>query len=191
MIKDRKETKLSSNVSINDYEALFKVQSKQAIADFIYQRLTERYITPMENVPGEFKNGFSIMANCCLLIETYQCFRLGLKDTTLRGKGLEVFRDFFDNEPLFGAFIGMGELFYTNVRCGILHQGETKNGWTISRKYVDPLFDKKTLRINANLFLVALKKTLDNYRNQLINEGWNTVIWQNCHKKIQCIIDNC
>jgi hypothetical protein len=186
-------TKLSSKLTIEDYDNLLKDQekSKQAIAEFVFERLTERYITPIKNVLVKYKNGFSIMANCCLLIETYQCFRLGLNDTNKRGLGEQVFKDFMDEEPEFIQLKGMGVLFYKNVRCGILHQGETKKGWTISRKTSDPLFDSKQLKINANLFIEALSKTLERYKDELIKEDWSAGIWENCRDKIEFIKNNC
>lgn len=190
---DKSAIKLSTNVTLKKYLELLNEQekSKVKIAEFVHERLTERYITPMLHVPKDYKNGFSIMANCCLLIETYQCFQLGLKDTVARGKGKEVFRDFFNDEPLFTAFTDMGESFYDSVRCGILHQGETKNGWTITRNSSASLFDKSQLRINANRFIIKLKDTLDNYKVKLIVEDWSTPIWINCRQKIEHIKNNC
>jgi hypothetical protein len=47
---------------------------------------------------------------------------------------LEVFTKFLSSDPVFApAFptIDEAENFYVSVRCGLLHEAQTKNGWTI------------------------------------------------------------
>ena len=59
---------------------------------------------------------------------------------------------------------GIPRDFYKNVRCGILHNGETKNNWKIIRS--GKLFNEENKSINATEFL----KYLDNlfYRTNKI-----------------------
>ena len=77
------------------------------------------------------------------------------------------------------------------MRCGILHQGETKKGWKISRKSEYPLFDKESLRINATEFHNQLDKVLGNYREELKISDWNSNIWKCLREKLEFIIHNC
>lgn len=182
-------TKLASNTTISDYYRMRDTKDRIGIAEFVYTRLSERYIVPMKNVPREHKNGFSIMANCCLLIETYESFRLGI-DSTYNLKE-PIFQTFFDQEVEFIDFNMHSKDFYTNIRCGILHQGETKKGWKITRKSESPLFDPIDNRINANEFLQRLELVLLNYKDVLIEEGWESDNWKTCRKKIDYIIKNC
>lgn len=193
MAKATKDVLLSSNFTIENINVLLNAgeTSRQELARFVFERLTERYIVPMEHVEKPFKNGFSIMANCCLLIETYQCFKFGLNDTLPKGQGVRVFKDFFDNEANFTMFKGLGDQFYFNIRCGILHQGETKKGWSISRKSSDPLFNKTELTINANHFLEKLRNTIKEYAERLEIEEWANDPWVRCKEKINFIITNC
>jgi hypothetical protein len=64
--------------TVRDYQDALERGSKQDkdyIADAMERRFLNRYI-----VPGEaegYKNGFNIMANCCLLIETLESFYRG------------------------------------------------------------------------------------------------------------------
>lgn len=192
MPKNRADIKLSSRLSISGVEALLNAgdASRAGLADFVYERLTERYILPQQHVPAAYKNGFSMIANCCLLIETYQCFRQGLNDTVRSGEGKRVFGEFFDTEPHFVALKGLGHAFYREVRCGILHQGETKKGWSISRKS-STLYNPAQKEINANIFLKRMHETLSDYRSELKREAWNGVLWTNCRNKINFIIANC
>jgi len=69
---------------------------------------------------------FSIMALNCLLIETLQQFYEG-NDTTPGGNEV-AFKRFFDRSPHFHRYFNgtISNQFYSNVRCGILHQAQTK-----------------------------------------------------------------
>jgi hypothetical protein len=181
---------LSSGVSISAYEQMEREMNKVGISDFVFIRLSERYLIPLENVPLKFKNGFSIMANACLLIETYESFRQGWKDTN--GPFLRPFDLFFEREPGFKDFkYGYSSKFYRNVRCGILHQGETTGGWKITRLKEAPIFNKVGKTINATKFFNELRKSLEAYRELLISSDWDDEVWVNCRKKISYIIENC
>src|SRR3989344_3645285 len=73
-----------------EYLELEEEKKKEQITALIFYRLKGRYVRPFqfteEKYKKEFKNGFSILANCCLLIETLQSFRNGW-DETPKGKG--------------------------------------------------------------------------------------------------------
>jgi hypothetical protein len=183
-----KKIKLAKDFTIEDFEKLEEDQNKERIANFVFQRLSERYLDPIEN--STKKNGFSIMANSCLLIETYESFRQGWKDT--KGPDFRPFDLFFEREPGFKDFkYGYSNKFYHNVRCGILHQGETTGGWKITRLKEAPIFNKAEKTINATKFFNELRKSLEAYRDLLITADWDSEVWVNCRKKISFIIENC
>jgi hypothetical protein len=168
-------------------------QARQAIAEMVFHRLRGRYIKPFlfsdRNFEDHFNNGFSIMASCCLLIETLESFYKGWEKTQDRGK--EVFESFFrresKGEPAFKGF--NGGTFYPHVRCGILHQGETTGGFTITKD--GDVFDSDKLRINARKFLSLMEKSLMAYRKRLSREEWDSEIWDNFRRKMRFIIKNC
>ena len=180
-------TKLSSTIDTDTLTNLIKENNQIEIADFVYNRFNERYIMPINNLNPDEKHGFSIMAVSCLMIESLESFKLGYKDTKRISK--ETFIRFLSEEPEFKEFSGYEESFYTNVRCGILHQSETINGWKIIRKGV--LFDSKTKTINATKFLTKLEKTLNEYTTRLKAENWDSKSWRNLIKKLNFIIANC
>ena len=96
-----------------------KEQARQAIAEMVFHRLRGRYIKPFlfsdTNFEDHCNNGFSIMASCCLLVETLECFYKGWEKTQDRGK--EVFESFFrrefKGEPALKGF--NGERFYAHA----------------------------------------------------------------------------
>lgn len=181
--------KLASDFYLDDYKQLDEGKNKVRIADFVFKRLSERYLIPLENVPSEFKSGFSLMANSCLLIETYESFRQGWDST--EGSNSRTFKTFFYREHGFVIFKSDAYDFYSNIRCGILHQGETKGGWKITRKKDAPLFNRVEKTINAAKFFKELRKSLEAYRDLLKTADWDSKVWVNCRKKIYFIIENC
>ena len=108
--------------------------------------------------------GFSIMALCCLLIETLQGFR---EDP--RGTNEDIKR--FLRRPAFGnAFNGqVAGRFAKGIRNGIFHEAETRR-WVIWRdeptgKIVASEGDGFAL--NRSLFYAAVRREFESYRKEL------------------------
>lgn len=200
---------------ISNYREFEKTQNQKAIAEIIHLRLYGRYIKPFEfddaNFRKEFKNGFTMMANCCLLIETYIAFK---KENSLLLKNQKPysakhFAYFFTEEPEFSLLndlpvdannewiLGKGKPglvndFYDNVRCGILHYGETRNGWTINRENGDKYVDVMSKSINAFSFMSRLRRVIERYTQNLGDDlNWNSTEWLNARNKMDDVIYNC
>lgn len=162
-------------------------ESKVIIADAIKRRLIQRYINPSEIKSN--KNGFNIMANCCLLIETFESFYRGWNKTP---NGADAFCKFFNRNSKFSEFTGndMPSEFYKNIRCGILHQGETTKGWRIRRDKDKKLYFEQKI-IDANKFRDDLKEVIEDYFDKLKSKDWDSIEWKMLQKKINHIIKNC
>lgn len=180
--------------SINEVEDWMNNDNKENLSNFIYHRLHSRYLKPFQYSSCEykehFKNGFSMLANYCLLIEAIQSFKKGLKDSSKITGWL--FEDFFIQEKeLFPSLENSGQDFYKNVRCGILHQGETLHGWKVTRNETTSLFDTSTQTINATKFGEQMEIVLKNYKQELETSDINSLTWKYCKKKLNYIINNC
>lgn len=183
------------NTSMADLERLIiDEQNKELIASLIYSRYYKRYLKPFmfndTTYQKEYKNGFAIMTNCCLLIETFSSFLAGYNKTP-KNEDVTAFKNFFEkaekyNNPL-KCF--KSEPFYYSIRCGLLHQGETYQNFKIRRD--GPLFNKDEKTINANEFCKALEMFLCSYKRDLTNSKWDSNIWDTCRVKLRHIIDNC
>ncbi len=160
---------------------------RDKLAEFFRQRLRERYIDPVLRPSLLNENGFSIMALSCLLIETFETFQQGWDSSS--GKSQLAFCNFFDRELKFHGFKGHAQSFYQNVRCGILHQGETTGGWTIS--LLGPLFEAVNRRINADTFVKTLVEVIDDYVAELKREPVSADVWQKFKAKLKATIKNC
>jgi len=192
--RDPKKTELSKSFTVAQYEEFESLGNRERIASLVRERFKERFTLPLE---CRQRHGFTIMAICCLLIETLESFYKGWTDTKGRigynGKTISksefAFSSFFQNNMHFKEFIGLEHDFYVGVRCGILHQAETTNGWHILRR--GPLLDPMTKDINAAKFLKRLIKTVDQYCDNLIILEWESAEWKNARAKLHQICENC
>ncbi len=124
------------------------------------------------------------MAVACLVIETLESFYRGLTDTRRHSK--EMFSGFFERDTALKIFGGGDDWFYNDVRCGILHQAETRRGWRVLR--VGPLLDRQAKTINATTFLRELRKAVEKYAEAM--EADETT-WQLFRRKMDAVCANC
>ncbi|SIO41517.1 hypothetical protein [Chitinophaga niabensis] len=180
---------LTENITVGQTKQWIKnknEQSKENLIKLINHRFYNRYVKHLKKIDS----GFLKMAISCLMIETMESFVQGKKNTKGKGVGLKMFKDFFKRESkLFPNFDSIAVDFYSNIRCGILHQAETTNAWRILRK--DSLLDKKNKTVNATKFVLALNKSLGNYIKDLERNDFNSRIWKNAIVKLEDICENC
>ncbi len=187
-MKEISDYKLTRDVTVMQLQNWMKeqgVHSKTEIVKLIRHRFENRYLKHIKSVDS----GFLIMAVSCFVIETLQSFREGVPDTN--GMGPRMFKNFFNNEqdnfPDFNE--GISVEFYKHIRCGILHQSETTNGWRVLRK--GKLLDETEFSLNAELFLESLNKSVNKYLNELANSDFNSNLWKNAFIKLKDICENC
>ena len=192
----------TSAVTVGDYQHWLREpdQGWSKKPDFIKRRLCERYIDPVRELATnaatrDKNNGFYVMAISCLLIETLEAFWQGWETTEphvdacgndVRGRSGKAFALFFKRQHRFRIFDGTE--FYKRVRCGILHQGETTDGWLIARR--GPLFDGQR-KINASCFHNQLRLAISDYVEELTNPSVVSDVRQNFDKKMASVIRNC
>ena len=182
-----KTVRLSSYFTVGRVEKLIADKDRKTLATFMRQRLRERYIDPVRT--SRKKNGFALMATACLLVETLECFYKGWASTEKKGRSKKAFKDFFERDTRFFEFKGLGEKFYKEIRCGILHQGETKKGWKIRRN--GPLFDKRTRTVNSVKFLNRLNGSIGDYARTLEAPHIEQKLWNGFKTKMKRTIAQC
>ncbi len=95
------------------------------------ERIRERYLRQINMLNNDvYNNGFASMALCCLLIDTFYQFEHGVAQTTQNHVCYVDFlrshmRNVFDTPE-------KADRFYVDIRCGILHSAQTKNGSRLS-----------------------------------------------------------
>ncbi len=195
-------------ITILKVKEWIKKTDKAELSNLFYDRLYGRYIKPYEfdniEFKKKYKNGFAIMTSCCLLIETYTSFVQPLfRDTNRKSEKcfgwffnvINDFKPFSDGGLSSSEYLkinqrinnkGLPRDFYINVRCGILHNGETRNGWRIRRD--GELFNSKTKKINATLFLESLHNQLLKHELELQSSDFDSVIWKTYIDRLNDII---
>ncbi len=161
--------RISPEYSVTYWKALdFSTEEDwQKAVDVFEDRIYGRYLVPISLMQGYEFAGFAIMALDCLLIETLQQFKEGLSESQSSEKAFITFltegsfKTYFDKDT--------AKIFYKQIRCGILHQAETKESSLIEIsgplvKYSD---DKKGLVINRCLFHKQLVVQFETYVSQL------------------------
>ena len=177
-------TKLSSTVTVRQYQLLEQNDDHQAMADFVRSRFDERYFRPIESMPSHAKHGFMIMAIGCLVVESLESFYQGKADT--KGQSSQMFRDFFSRDTPFNVFADGNDWFFKDIRCAILHQSEARNGWRILRS--GKLLDCAEKSINATRFIRELRHAVDKYAKSL---GTDEKVRANFKKKMKTVCENC
>ncbi len=128
-----------------------------AYEDFFRQRLKLRYLDPikkLEDKAGWEGEGFTIVSIQCALIEFLSATRRGEKYRFLKnGQKLgpyeyssssALFQDFLSTIPPFSSHFNAASAreFYQSVRCALLHEARTSNGWRLwvsGRQPIDPV----------------------------------------------------
>ena len=183
------DPELASNYRVSDYSTDEAASNRNGIADAIHRRFKERYVDPTS---PNVVHGFTKMAIASLMIEALVSFRRGWPDTRDRGKGELAFCSFFATHPEFASFVPHGRDFYTGIRCGILHQAETTLGWRIRFDTATMLEETAGVRtINSRMFIAALGRALDRYRDDLKAAPWDDDLWKDLRKKMRSVIQNC
>lgn len=167
---------ISPKYSVDHWQKLtFSTEDEwQKAIDIFEDRIRGRFLEPISCIEGYAYAGFAVLALDCLLIENLQQFREGQTQTPDR-KSQEYFVRFF-TETSFSSYFTkeMAEMFYDQIRCGILHQAEVKENSRIRMdtpliKYTD---DGKGLLINRKLFHQQLVREFEAYIARL-REGSN------------------
>ena len=115
--------------------------------EFLEKRISLRYLKPIKIIQDNAKlqgEGFTIVSIQCALIEFLAALIIGKNYKYTRcGKSLtqyeysnsnELFCNFLvSEEPFKNWFLNKDSAknFYENVRCALLHEARTKNGWRI------------------------------------------------------------
>ena len=154
-------TKLSSSTTVADYKKLEAANDRKRLAQFLVERFDERYFRPIEESPS--KHGFAVLAVACLVIETLESFYQGRADT--KNASTQMFRDFLARDTALKVLAGGNDWFYKDIRCGILHQSESRGGWRILR--TGPLLDAQAKILNATAILRALRREVRQYAQKI------------------------
>jgi len=161
--------RISTKYTSADWKNLtFKNEDEWRTAvDIFKDRIKVRFIEPISRIESCDYAGFAVMALDCLLIEMLQQFRMGVYKTPT-GQSKSFFVSFL-TETAFGKYFDQrkAELFYRQIRCGILHQAELRGSSKVLTSNGIPLVsysdDERGLIVNRKAFHRVLMKEFNNY----------------------------
>ncbi len=196
---DPQKIKVACKKSIKDWNDLEgKLQNnlddiglwKEAFS-FFECRMMSRYLNPIKSIKANdtYKGeGFAMVAILCSLIEALESFYQGVfyRKSPKKGQGEpnDPERHYYGSEKLFISFLenrdpfkrefsarqSLAKEFYENVRCAILHEAATRNGWCI-RTDTQALITEKPDRIilNRDIFINYVIEYIEIYKNELLS----------------------
>jgi hypothetical protein len=161
----------------------------KAFEDYFHTRLSLRYLGPIKVLQenGSFQGeGFSIAAIQCSLIE--------FLESTVQGKSYRFLRkgdpqlgphEYSSSSDIFVSFLlkrlpfsndfttdATARDFYEGVRCGLLHEARTKNGWTIwAKSHAYRTADANQKIMYRDDFQAGLLTFVEWYKDALYTDG--------------------
>lgn len=161
--------RISPRYNVDDWNRLtFSGESDwEKAIDIFADRIDGRFLKVVDMIEPYEHAGFAVMALDCLLMETLQQFRQGNANTP-KNKSCDYFVRFL-TDTAFGDFFtrDMAIDFYEQIRCGIVHQAETKqNSRVLIREdipLVTPTANGRGLVINRRRFHRQLVRVFEEY----------------------------
>ncbi len=164
---------------------------RKAFEDFFLCRLESRYFRPIEILKTQDRfvgEGFSIMTLLCSLVEflesTWQGKNFRYISRKERKNGVRPGKfEYSDSSDIFVTFlcerapfseqfnVTLAREFYRSVRCGLLHEAQTKNGWKIRAKSIDgTLMDVRRKAVFRDDFRKGIDAFVREYGRGLVRE---------------------
>lgn len=156
-----------------------------AYEDFFRQRLKLRYLDPIKllSAPGGWQGeGFSIVSIQCALIEFLAACRSGknyrfLKKGDVLGpheysSSSALFQNFLsDVAPFSAAFdADSAKDFYQSIRCALLHEARTRNGWRIWVSGPNPIDSARKI-VYRDALQATILTYVDDYGRRLLTSS--------------------
>jgi hypothetical protein len=159
--------RISPKYTSDDWTALDKTDAThwpKAVA-IVKDRLHGRFLHFADKCLKDDYSGFVVLSIDCLLVETIQQFIDGVTDG--RNKSTKLSKKFLKGprfQPAFNTDKARAD-FYSDIRCGLLHQAEAKNKWLIRRKQATLLKTVGTdgYIIDVERFHKAIQDSLEDY----------------------------
>jgi hypothetical protein len=159
----------------------------RAFDEYFEPRLNTRYLDPIaaiQDIRKSVGEGFSMMAVLCTLIEFLESTFQGKKYRHLKrgetqqdmgeheySRSEDIFVSFLINRNFFSTQFskpGLAKDFYESIRCGLLHEARTKNGWKIRDESSDgSMIDSTRKIVYRDDFHAAITDYIKWYRKAL------------------------
>ena len=155
-------------------------------AAMVRDRLGGRFLRYASNCLRSPNSGFVVLAIDSLLLETLQQFRDGV--TNGHRKSRKMVTRFLEGKRFQPDFDDDARTaYYSDIRCGLLHQAEAKRMWLIRRgqsSLLQPSPDGQGYVIDVRRFHVAVRASMNDYLRELTkpeNGELRAKLWTKMH----------
>jgi len=163
--------RISPRYAATDWQALDldKPADWVRACKIVKDRLHGRFLRFAGNCLRSPNSGFVVLAIDSLLLETIQQFREGIIDG--RGRSRSLVLDFLKGkrfQPEFDA--AARSAYYTDIRCGLLHQAEAKRMWLVRRDQASvlaPFPHGDGYIIDVRVFHQRVSMSLNDYLDEI------------------------
>lgn len=184
---------ISPRYSREDYLQIdLKINSPEKAWNYAVEifenRFNGRYFSVIDLLERHLLDyGFAIMTLNCLLIEALMQFREGYPETP-RDANIKEYKNFLVKHLGFNE--NSAKRFYKEIRCGLLHSAETKNGsfFKIKNSKMIGYGQKGVLYVDINQVTKKIRDYFNMYCSELRDqESVNTELRANFIKKMDDI----
>lgn len=160
---------------------------RRAFDEYFRSRLDLRYFNPIKLLQQHGTSrgeGFSILAIQCSVIEFLESTVQGLKYRFVRRQEVLGPHEYSSSRSIYVAFLtsrapfsaefnaALATQFYEDIRCGLLHEARTKNGWRVWAKSPDGrILEPKRHVIYRDDLQLALDSFVAAYGAQLCSDN--------------------
>lgn len=166
--------RISPKYDADDWRRLNPEDPKdwQCAVAIFRDRIEGRFIRYADDLVKDEHSGFVVLAIDCLVVEALEQFIKGETETPYK-KGESYFVNLLTGDYFPRGFDeDTARRFYQEIRCGLLHQAETK-GMTLVRRgrenLVERTPDGKGMVIDVMRFHESLKHAIEAYSQALVD----------------------
>lgn len=165
--------RISPNYTSTDWKRLDKNKQDDwsTAAGMVRDRLDGRFLRFASSCLRFKDSGFVVLSIDCMLAEAIQQFTEGITDG--RGMSEAMIKRFLEGSPFQPDFdANARKAFYTDIRCGLLHQAEAKEMWLIRRnqpRMLQKVAGGQGYIIDVKRFHSAVRDSLDGYLELIRN----------------------
>ncbi len=138
-------------------------------AAMLKDRLDGRFLHYASNCLRSPHSGFVVLSIDSLLLETIQQFRDGVTDG--EGQSRKLVTKFLESKRFQPDFDKDARIaYYTDIRCGLLHQAEARRMWLIRRdqpELLKPFPHGEGYIIDVRRFHKCVRQSMNDYLDEL------------------------
>lgn len=183
--------------AVKCYNAICKAINDRILQNYInpnkyflnYSKPTSKISDP-EKSDGREGCGFIVMGVNCILIELYYELIHGYDESSEGGKIQEAYEEVL---PILDSSITkeLAAIFYRGIRCGIIHQGQTKESTAITFEIECVIQENGGYYLcNPNTICNDLDELYKTYRDSLLKSSYDSACAKHLIEKYRHILDH-